>query len=253
MAQSPLRVLIALFLLLQSGCGVGFIGTTASSFLHRIRDSDDPNVRYLAYTKLADPNCYSNESEKDEAAGVLIEALNGKEQSLALRAAACRTLGELGRPAARVALIKASRDPEPLLRAEACRALGKVGTTEDATVLALMMTTDLSRDCRVAAIEALGELKPVDARIDLKLVEGMQSPDPAIRTASYGALRSITDEDLGIDFRPWQELAQGRMVAQARAASGTGIPLPADSPPNLDAQVLTTGAPRTDVPPPLPR
>ena len=52
-----------------------------------------------------------------------------------------------------------------LVRAEACRALGKVGRPEDATILARVMTVDTLGDCRVAAIEGLGELKSHDQRI----------------------------------------------------------------------------------------
>lgn len=235
-----------------TGCGVGFIGTTATSFLHRIRDSEDPNVRYAAYTKLADPNCYTDDAQKDEAAVVLAEALHGKEQSIALRAAICRTLGELGRPSAREALVKAARDGEPLIRAEACRALGRVGGDEDATVLALVMTTDQSRDCRVAAIEALGAMKPDDARIDLKLVEGMQNPDPAIRTACYGALQGITGQDLGLDYQPWQKLADSRLLAEARAANRES-PTDLAAPTSVDPALRTVGGQSEAESPAVPR
>ena len=47
---------LALFLAGQAGCSQ-FIGTTAQSYLMKIRDSPDPNIRYLAYAKLASPAC----------------------------------------------------------------------------------------------------------------------------------------------------------------------------------------------------
>src|SRR5262245_65243472 len=56
------------------GCST-YIGTTATSFLHRVRDDPDPNIRYLAYAKLASPHCYDSEQQKAEAVKVLISKL----------------------------------------------------------------------------------------------------------------------------------------------------------------------------------
>ncbi|WP_169981376.1 HEAT repeat domain-containing protein [Tautonia rosea] len=195
-----------------SGCGgVGFLGTTASSFLRHVRESDNPNVRYAAFTKLADPGCYSDENQKTEAVRELVAALEGGNESVATQAAICRTLGALDRPEALTVLRKTALAEDPIVRTEACRALGKLGTIEDATLLARVMTTDVSRDCRVAAIEALGDLAPADPRIGLTLVEGMRNPDPAIRAASYQTLKLITGQDLGFEISQWEELAQARL------------------------------------------
>ena len=88
---------------------------------------------------------------------------------------------------------------------QACRALGKVGRPEDATVLARVMTVDTLEDCRIAAIEGLGELKANDPRIMQVLVAGMEHDDPAIRLASLKALRSITGMDRGVDPAAWRD------------------------------------------------
>lgn len=232
-------------------CGTRYIGTTAGSFLKHARESNDPNLRYLAYTKLADPNCYTQDSQRDEAVDVLSQSLSGREQSVAMRAAICKTLGRLERPAARPALLAAMRDPEPLIRAEACRAIGQVGTQEDALALAQVMTTDTSRDCRIAAIDAISRLEVTDPRIQLKLAEGMRNPDPAIRASSYAALQEVTGEDLGLDYQPWHQLATNRL-----AAEGGSDPL-ATPPPGTgaDAAVLQASgeSPSQPPPPPLPR
>jgi HEAT repeat protein len=220
-------------------CGARHIGTTAGSFLRHAREDTDPNLRYLAYAKLADPACYTQgDPQKEEAVKLLSESLHGREQSLAIRATICKSLGQIGLPSARPALLQALRDPDPLIRSEAARALGLVGTPDDATALAQVMTTDISRDCRVAAIDALASLRGADARIDLKLAEGMQNPDPAIRASSYAALRDITGQDLGEDFRPWAQLAQQRLSADAPAEGGPPI-TPGAQP---DPSVLQAGA-----------
>ena len=198
--------------LAASGCGgVGYIGTTASSFLRHARESDDPNVRYAAFAKLADEGCYTDEEQKSEAARQMVAALESGRESIATQAVLCRTLGALGQPEALGAIRKAALNDEQIIRVEACRALGKLGNAEDVATLARIMTTDLSRDCRVAAIEALAELEPNDPRIGVSLVQGMRNPDPAIRAASYAALRDLTGEDLGLDVEPWEALAMKRL------------------------------------------
>ena len=49
--------LLAFIPVAPTGCAQ-YIGTTARSFLNTIRDDPDPNVRYLAYSKLASRQCY---------------------------------------------------------------------------------------------------------------------------------------------------------------------------------------------------
>lgn len=203
-----------------AGCGgVGFLGTTASSFLRHIRESDDPNVRYAAFTKLSDPQCFSDEAQRVEAVRILIETLDRGDESVATQAAICRTLGSIGGADALTVLRKAALAEDPIVRAEACRALGQIGTTEDASLLARVMTTDMNRDCRIAAIESMGNLESVDPRIGLILVEGMRNPDPAIRAASYHALKSVTGVDLGFEVEGWEELARSR-IENTPASSG---------------------------------
>lgn len=194
--------------LVVSICGCGsYVGTTAASFLRRIHEDSDPNMRYLAYAKLGSPSCYDSEAQKEEAARILVERLEKGREPVATRAVICKTLGSLGLPVARGVILKSLNDPDAVVRIEACRALGRVGVTEDSTVLARIMATDTLEDCRVAAVEALAELKPEDPRITRVLAEAMVHPDPAIRLASVKALRAITGQDLGLEPGPWLELA----------------------------------------------
>ncbi|HMB04579.1 MAG TPA: HEAT repeat domain-containing protein [Isosphaeraceae bacterium] len=204
-----------------SGCST-FIGTTAASFLKRVRSDPDPNVRFVAYQKLAEPNCYDNEQQKAEAVRTLIEKLDAAEEPVATRAVICRTLGELRDPSAREALIKAVSDPEGVVRIQACRALGKVARPEDTTILARIMTVDNLEDCRIAAIEGLAELKSHYPRVMEVLINGMEHDDPAIRLASVQALRKITGRDLGIAPGPWREY----LKSKAQTASAAAPPAP---------------------------
>ena len=215
-----------------SGCtgsnGFKFRGTTAASFLRTIEESKDPNARYTAYDDLASPRCYDGDSQKERAARVLAAKLKEGREPIATRAVICRTLGMLRRPEAREVILAATNDEDALVRAEACRALGRVGRPEDSTILARVMTLDVSAECRVAAIESLGDLKAPDKRITQFLVAGMEHDEPVIRVASWNALKSITGKDLGVDAIQWKKYIDSLPDASnAPSSASASSPLPA--------------------------
>jgi hypothetical protein len=102
-------------------------------------------------------------------------------------------------------ILASTNDDDPLVRAEACRALGRVGRPEDVTVLARIMILDAQFECKVAAIESLGNLKSTDRRILELMVAGMEHEQPVIRVSCLKALREITGKDLGIDALAWKK------------------------------------------------
>lgn len=189
------------------GCS-RYVGTTAASFLRRVQEDPDPNARYLAYAKLGSPSCYETPEQKAGAVQTLVGKLEKGREPVASRAVIVHSLGELRDQGAREAVLKVVNDAEPVIRVQACIALGKVGRAEDATVLARVMTTDTLEDCRIAAIEALAELKPDDPRITRVLVNGLLQDDPATRLASLDALRKMTGRDLGVEPGPWQKMIE---------------------------------------------
>jgi HEAT repeat protein len=192
------------------GC-TGTVGTTAASMLRHARESNDPNIRYLAYAKLGQDRAYDSDDQKAEASRVLSEALNSGREPVASRVVLCRTLGLLGRPEAREAILRCVNDhDEPFVRAAACRALGRVGKPEDWTVLARVMAADSELDCRIAAIEGLSAMKVDDPRFDSMLADGMEDTEPAIRLASLNALRAVSNKDLGVEPGPWKKYTEER-------------------------------------------
>jgi len=163
-------------------------------------------------TKLANPDVYETEAQKQQAAEVLIHLYQQEDSSPTIQASIGRALGAIGLPKARPVLRDAIQSSDALVRAQACRALGKVGDPKtDGTLLARVMTIDISRETRIAAIEALAELQPTDPRIAYSMVEAMRNPDPAIRAASYEALKEISGQDLGLDVDAWDQWAKRRM------------------------------------------
>ena len=200
-----------------SGCASP-VGTTAASMIRKVNESPDPNVRFVAYSKLGSMKVYDDEAQKTEAATAMSKKLAAGSEPVASRVAICKTLGELGQPEARGVILRAVNDhDEAGVRAAACRALGRVGKPEDWTVLAQVMAGDPDLDCRIAAIEGLSKMKVADPRLDLMLVDGMEHTEPAIRLASLQALKSLSGQDLGAEPAAWKKYAEDRMKVVAPA------------------------------------
>ena len=104
-----------------AGCTT-WVGTTAKSFLGHVRNDPDPNMRYVAYSKLADPRAYDSEEEKAEAVRILIDKFEKGHEPIATKAMICRTLGQLRDPRAHDLLVKSVNSPEAVIKIESCRA-----------------------------------------------------------------------------------------------------------------------------------
>ncbi len=213
-------VLVIVGLAAVGGCST-YIGSTSTSFLGQVRNSTDPNIRYIAYAKLGVPSIYEDQAHKTEAVNTLIAKYKEGKEPIAIRAVIIRGLGALGDPRARPVVVKAANDPEAVIRVEGCRALGKVGLPEDATILARIMTVDTLEDCRIAAIEGLGFLKAHDPRIMKILLDGMDHDDPAIRYECLNALRRITGKDVGVDPAAWRKELDPESTPKPAAAAST--------------------------------
>ena len=229
-SRSFAAIAIALAILAQGPACTPYLGTTSTSFLRHARSNPDPNLRYLAYSKLGSPELYDDDREKEIAVDFLIKRYQEGREPIAIRAMIIRSLGNLRADRAREVVLKAVGDSESVLRIEGCRALGKVGRPEDATTLARVMATDTLEDGRIAAIEALGVLKNQDPRILVMLVDGMENDDPAIRLECVTSLRAITGADHGLLAADWRRalgLSSEGSTAQVKPAP---IVVPATKP-----------------------
>jgi HEAT repeat protein len=214
-----------------AGCST-YIGTTPKSYLRHVRSNPDPNIRYIAYSKLGHPDLYDDPSDKSQAVETLVAKLDEGREPVAIRAVIIRTLGELGDRRARNAIARVANNPnaEAMLKVESYRALGKVGTAEDAMTLARIMNTDPLEDSRIAAIEGIGALKAQDPRIYHVLIEGMEHEDPAIRLESYRALKKITGKDLGNQPKDWRR----ELEPQVAKSEKPPAPAAADAGPSAE-------------------
>jgi hypothetical protein len=209
-----------------AGC-TPYIGTTYQSFIRQVRENPDPNIRYIAYAKLGTPGLYESKAQKEEAVKILMARFQAAKEPVAIRATIVRSLGNLRDKRARGVVLSALSDKDnAVIRVEACRALGKVGLPEDATTLARIMMIDTLEDCRVAAIESIGQLKAQDARIYQLLLDGMDNDDPAIRLECLRSLRTLTNKDYGVDTAAWKRELEPAIAAMSKAATTPSPVLP---------------------------
>ncbi len=222
--QARLRWLFTALVMACAGCST-YIGTTPQSFLRHARSNPDPNLRYIAYAKLGNPDLYDHPAMKAQAVDTLIAKLEEGREPVAARMVIIRSLGRLGDRRARNAIAKVANNAnaEAMLRVEAYRALGMVGTSEDAMTLVRIMNTDQLEDCRIAAIEGIAALKSRDPRIYDVLIEGMENEDPAIRLQSYRALKQITGKDPGNRPDDWRKVLKPELAKTEKPTIASGI------------------------------
>ncbi|MBI4231009.1 MAG: hypothetical protein HY608_09270 [Planctomycetes bacterium] len=131
--------------------------------------------------------------------------LQAHQDDLVLWARVARSLGQIGDPLAAPALLQVLRTTkirEATVRQEIAVDQGRNVTQTDT------VREDLLRDVRLAAIEALSALRVSYAVGDL--IDLLTDPDLAIRTASHGVLRHLTNHDHPYDPKVEASLALGQ-------------------------------------------
>src|SRR5438067_2430227 len=116
-----------------------------------------------------------------------------KDESVAVRAAAARTIAAAGDPASSTVLIRrVEQEPDEGVQAELLRAIGRLGAKEALDVLARFaepggMMHRRSTTVRAAAVEGLGHIARSVARGLLELYS--KDKEPAVRKAAEAALK----------------------------------------------------------------
>src|SRR5919108_81545 len=116
-----------------------------------------------------------------------------KDESVAVRAAAARTIAAAGDPASSTVLIRrVEQEPDEGVQAELLRAIGRLGAKEALEVLARFaepggMMHRRSATVRAAAVEGLRHITRPEARGLLELYS--KDKEPAVRKAAEAALK----------------------------------------------------------------
>jgi HEAT repeat protein len=108
-------------------------------------------------------------------------------------------------------------DQEAAVRVECCHALGRRAEAAAVASLANSLKTDEDIDVRLAAAEALGQIKSPEAIQALTVA--LDDRDPALQYVGVQSMKSITGEDYGPDVQAWRQVAAGGTPPPARAPS----------------------------------
>jgi aminopeptidase N len=122
-----------------------------------------------------------NAAQHDSFWGVRVESL--------------KALGKIGGPAAEKQILASVNDPKPWVRQVAAQELG--GFTEDASLapqLTTIATDDKAYRVRAAALNALGEIKALNAYDVLTAGVKLDSPDDTLRNGALEGLGSLADD-----------------------------------------------------------
>jgi HEAT repeat protein len=127
-----------------------------------------------------------------------------------------KTIAEFRTPVAQQALETSLRDSDDAVRVAGCRALGRRADAASIGPLASALRADEDIDVRLAAAEALGQVKSPESIQALTVA--LEDRDPALQYVGVQSMKSITGQDYGPSVEAWRQVAAG------------GTPPPASTP-----------------------
>ncbi len=154
--------------------------------------------------------------EREKQAADLVTRLRN-EPNAWMRMELARTLGRYKTPAAAEGLRMAMKDDSIDVRVAACEGWGLLGGKEAATQLATMVGSETNIDVRIAATNALANIK--DPRAVNALGIALDDRDPALRYRAAQSLASVTGENYGSDFVAWREYIRKQAPAESPATA----------------------------------
>jgi HEAT repeat protein len=139
------------------------------------------------------------------------------EPDALVRKAIIQAMAEFQTPLAQQVLEAALNDSAMAVRIAACQSLGKRGDAQSVDSLAKSLRDDREIDVRLAAAEALGNIKTPES--EKALIIALDDRDPAMQYVGVESMKSITGEDYGGDVKVWRQVAAGEAPLHAKAPS----------------------------------
>jgi HEAT repeat protein len=125
-----------------------------------------------------------------------------------VREAVIKSIAEFRTPMAQQVLEAGLGDESKAVRIACCNALGRRAEAASVPSLAKTLQGESDIDVRLAAAEALGNIKS-PAAIQA-LVVALDDRDPAMQYVGVQSMKSITGKDYGPDVGAWRQVATGQ-------------------------------------------
>jgi HEAT repeat protein len=94
-----------------------------------------------------------------------------------------------------------------MVRVACCKSLGLRGEARSVPGLAAALRDDEEMDVRLAAAEALGNIKTPDSIAAVAVA--LNDRDPAMQFVGVESMKAITGKDYGGDVDAWRQVAAG--------------------------------------------
>lgn len=175
-----------------------------------------PAMRVDAISQLAAEADGTNSPEQRQLADQLARQIQIEPDPL-VRRAIVDAISEFQTPLAQQVLRAGLKDENASVRIACCKSLGRNGDAEAVDPLAQALRNDSEVDVRLAAAEALGNIKSPQSME--ALIIALDDRDPALQYVGVQSLKSITGEDYGGDVRAWRQVASGEKPPHPEAPS----------------------------------
>jgi HEAT repeat protein len=162
-------------------------------------------------------------AEQDRICEQLAQQIRSEPDPI-VRRAIQETIGEFNTPLASAVILAGLNDDDRDVRVTCCRLLAKRNDPAAVGPLSQIVATDADLDVRLAAVDALGEMK-TPAAIQ-GLAAALKDRDPALQFAGVQSMKKASGEDLGNDVEAWRQYA-ARSTGAAQPNSAIAAQPPA--------------------------
>jgi HEAT repeat protein len=125
-----------------------------------------------------------------------------------VRQAVIRAISEFRTPMAQQVLEAGLADQHEMVRIACCQALAERAESVSVPSLAKSLRTDKDMNVRLAATEALGQIKSPEAV--QALAAALDDRDPALQYVGVQSMKRVTGKDYGPDVQTWRQVAAGQ-------------------------------------------
>jgi hypothetical protein len=163
-----------------------------------------PAMRMASIREFGPRGREADAAEQDRICEQLAQQIRSEPDPI-VRRAIQETIGEFNTPLASAVILAGLNDDDRDVRVTCCRLLAKRNDPAAVGPLSQIVATDADLDVRLAAVDALGEMK-TPAAIQ-GLAAALKDRDPALQFAGVQSMKKVSGEDLGNDVEAWRQYA----------------------------------------------